>query len=145
MRIVLLITLAASLLATDTVDARSQRRRTLRHQRRSQGLLIFDRRINLSVKDAEISLVLPFLARQGRFNLILHPAVRGRVTLHLENVRLSVAFRALIGHQGLVALREGNIVVVLPRAVYLRQLTSRLRARKAQQRLIFLAAPQVTR
>ena len=105
-------------------------------------VLVRDRRLNLTVKDADVSRLLPFLARQGRFNVILHPSVRGRVTLHLENVSLSAAFMAIVANQNLVAMLEQNIVVVMPRAIYLKRLQTMVRTRRLMQRVVFMQAPR---
>lgn len=74
----------------------------------------YGRRINLTVKDADIQHVLTFLATVGRVNIIAGSGVRGTVTLHLEDVPWELAFVKILESKGLGYSREGNIITVRP-------------------------------
>ncbi|MCA9519409.1 MAG: type IV pilus secretin PilQ, partial [Myxococcales bacterium] len=72
------------------------------------------KKVNLTVKDADIQHVLTFLAKEGRVNIIAGSDVRGSVTFHLEDVPWELAFEKILESKSLGYTREGNIITVRP-------------------------------
>jgi type IV pilus assembly protein PilQ len=68
------------------------------------------RRISLDFKDADIQNVLRVLADVSGLNLIATDDVRGKVTLHLNEVPWQQAFDLILRTNRLEATRDGNVV-----------------------------------
>jgi type II secretory pathway component GspD/PulD (secretin) len=71
-------------------------------------------RIDLSLRDADLVEVLRSFAKLGRFNLVLDPAVKGRVTVELRDVPWDAALAVILRTHGLAAEVDGRIVSVVP-------------------------------
>jgi len=72
------------------------------------------KRINLTVKDADIQNVLTFLAREGRVNIVTSENVSGKVTFHLEDVPWDLALDTVLKTKGLDYVVEQGIFRVAP-------------------------------
>lgn len=73
------------------------------------------RKVNVSVKDADVRSVLTFLAREARTNVVMSPAVRGKVTMYLQGVTVSAALTAVLKVQGLDMISRDNVLLVMTR------------------------------
>ncbi len=83
------------------------------------------KRVNVSVKDADVRDVLTFLAREARSNLVMSPGVRGTVTLYLQDVSVTAAFASVVKVHGLDMSREGTVMIVMTRKEMLDYLAHR--------------------
>jgi len=72
------------------------------------------KRINLTVKDADIHNVLTFLAREGKVNIVTSEDVQGKVTFHLEDVPWDLALDIILKAKGLDYVIEQGIYRVAP-------------------------------
>lgn len=72
-------------------------------------------KVDLAVKDADVRDVLTFLAREAGMNLVMTPAVTGRVTVYLERVRVRTAMDAVLRIRGLDRLEEDGVLLVMTR------------------------------
>lgn len=72
-------------------------------------------RIDLSLRDADLVEVLRSFAKLGGFNLVIHPAVKGKVTVELRDVPWDAALVTILRSHGLAAEVDGRIVSVAPR------------------------------
>ena len=72
------------------------------------------RRINLSIKDADIQHVLAFLARVGGVNIVTSDGVRGKVSFYLEDVAWDLALDMILRASGLDYIKEEGIYRVAP-------------------------------
>ncbi len=72
--------------------------------------------IDLDEHNAPVRELLQRFARVSRLNFVMHDGVRGQVTVALSGVAWPQALRAVLRVKDLVAVREGNVVRVLPRA-----------------------------
>lgn len=70
-------------------------------------------RVDLVVKDADIRDVMTFLAKEGGVNIVCSPKVKGRVTVHLERVRVIDAIKVIAKVHGLDVSREASNVILL--------------------------------
>ena len=68
--------------------------------------------VDLQVEEEEIAPVLQTLARLGALNLVLDPAVKGRVSAQLQQVPLKTALDVVAHLQGLEYQQVGNVLVV---------------------------------
>ncbi len=71
-----------------------------------------DSLLEIYVYDRDIREVLAMLSRQGGWNILPMPSVRGKVSLSLSRVDLETALAALLRATGYVARREGNVIYV---------------------------------
>jgi len=69
--------------------------------------------VSLDVKDADVRDVLRALARQANVNLAITEAVKGRITIRLENVSWAKALDAVVQTAGLASKREANLITVM--------------------------------
>jgi len=83
------------------------------------------KKVNVSVKDADIRDVLTFLAREGRTNIVMSRNVRGSITLYLERVTVASALRAVLKVHALDMIEEGNVILVMTRKEMLDHLEHR--------------------
>ncbi len=107
------------------------------------------KRINLTVKDADIVNVLTFLAKEGHVNIVTTKGVRGRVSFHLENVPWDQALDTILKVNGLDYVVEQGIYRVAPaqqiQAEYQREMEKRKRARALKPVMIRLIPVNYTR
>jgi len=78
-----------------------------RNNRRYTG-----KRINLTIKDADIHHVLTFLAKEGSVNIVAGPEVAGSVTFHLENIPWDLALDVILRARGLDYVRQSGVIRV---------------------------------
>lgn len=72
------------------------------------------KRINLTIKDADIQHVLTFLAKEGKVNIIAGDDVSGTVTFHLEDIPWDLALDMILRTKGLDYVKEEGIYRVAP-------------------------------
>lgn len=73
-----------------------------------------ENRVSLTVDDVPVGQVLQALAESEKRNLVLAPGVAGNVSLQLNEVPWSQAFKTVIESAGLYSRREGNVLRVYP-------------------------------
>jgi type IV pilus assembly protein PilQ len=73
------------------------------------------KRINLTIKDADIQHVLTFLAKEGKVNIIAGPEVTGKVTFHLENIPWDLALDVILRARDLDYVRQSGVIRVSTR------------------------------
>src|SRR5439155_17257885 len=71
-------------------------------------------RISLDFKDADIQNVLRVLADVSRLNIIATDDVKGKVTLHLNDVPWDQALDLVLRSNRLEKTQEGNVVLTRP-------------------------------
>ncbi len=114
-------------LSRTTGDGRPAR---LHSTRTSRPRRFTGRRINLTIKDAEIGDVLTFLAREGRVNIIASEEVRGTVSFHLEDIPWDLALDMILRAKGLDYVREHGVYRVAPAEAIKREFEAELEKRK---------------
>ncbi len=93
------------------------------------------RRINLTVKDADIQNVLTFLAREGRVNIVTSEEVKGKVTFHLEDVPWDLALDTVLKAKGLDYVVEQGIYRVASSESIQREYEAKVEKAKKQREL----------
>jgi len=94
-----------------------------------------DQLFSLKVRDVDIRDVLTIIAEEYGLNLILSPAVSGRITYDIENTSLRDGFNAILRSSGLTYVIEGNIIRVDEQAELRKKLRAELDIYKARQEL----------
>ena len=94
-----------------------------------------DQLFSLKVRDVDIRDVLTIIAEEYGLNLILSPAVSGRITYDIENTSLRDGFNAMLRSSGLTYVIEGNIIRVDEQAELRKKLRNELDIYKARQEL----------
>lgn len=92
-------------------------------------------RLSLNFQDIEVRSVLQIIADFTGFNLVASDAVRGSVTLRLDNVPWDQALDIVLRAKGLDKRREGNVIMVAPAAEIAEQERQRLEAGRQLQEL----------
>jgi type IV pilus assembly protein PilQ len=70
--------------------------------------------INLDFKEVPMREVLQMLAKMNHTNLVMSDAVKGNITLHLENISWEEALDVILQEQGLGKQRLGNVLLISP-------------------------------
>ena len=70
--------------------------------------------ISLSLKDADVKDVLRVFHDISKMNIVVHPAVAGKVTVDLENVPWDQAMDIVLKNNGLDYVYENNVIWVAP-------------------------------
>ena len=90
---------------------------------------------SLKVRDVDIRDVLTIIAEEYGLNLILSPAVSGRITYDIENTTLRDGFNAILRSSGLTYIIEGNIIRVDEQVELRKKLKTEMDIYKARQEL----------
>ena len=69
-------------------------------------------RISIDLQDADIHVVLRFLAETGHINIVVSDDVKGKVTVRLKDVSWEDALNAILAAKGLVAVRLNGAIVI---------------------------------
>ena len=94
-----------------------------------------DRRFSLRVRDVDIRDVLTIIAEEYGLNLILSPAVSGRITYDIQDTSLRDGLGAILRASGLTYVIEGNIIRVDEQSELRKKLKAELDIYKARQEL----------
>ena len=86
----------------------------MQSRRRRKKRKYVGKKINLTVKDADIQHVLTFLAKEGGVNIVASEDVGGKVTFHLENIPWDLALDMVLKTQGYDYVKEHGVYRVAP-------------------------------
>jgi type II secretory pathway component HofQ len=84
-----------------------------------------NKKITLTVKDAAVRDVFVFLGKEAGTNIVMSEAVKGTVTLSLEKVRVWTAMKVVAKLKQLELMRVQNVLLIMSREEYLRELERR--------------------
>lgn len=98
-------------------------------------------RVSFDFKDIDIKDLFRFIADMSGLNVILHPSIKGSLTLKLTDVPWDQALDLITRNQGLGYTVEGNVIRIAPWSV----LAQEARARTQAEQQIALSAPLVTK
>ncbi len=99
------------------------------------------KRISLDFQDADITAILRLLGDVSGYNVVIHPDVKGKITLKLLNVPWDQAMDIILKTHGLDAVVEGNIIRIAPHSVLAKEYEEKAKAVEAGIK----AEPLVTR
>ena len=68
--------------------------------------------LSLTLVDCDLHAALRLLAETGGYDLVVADDVTGRVDLTLKHVTIEAAFAAIAMQEGLVATRDGKLLVI---------------------------------
>jgi type II secretory pathway component GspD/PulD (secretin) len=98
-------------------------------------------RTSFDFKEIDIKDLFRFIADISGLNVILHPSIKGSVTLKLTDVPWDQALDVITRNEGLGYTVEGNVIRIAPITVLAQEATARMRAEEQ----IALSAPLVTK
>lgn len=98
-------------------------------------------RTSFDFKEIDIKDLFRFIADISGLNVILHPSIKGSVTLKLTDVPWDQALDVITRNEGLGYTVEGNVIRIAPLTVLTQEATARMRAEEQ----IALSAPLVTK
>ena len=81
------------------------------------ALLASSQLISLEVKDMDASDFFRLMANIGNINVVLHPAVQGKVNLTVKDASWEQVFDVVLKNHGLTKEVEGNVVRIVPAAI----------------------------
>jgi len=93
------------------------------------------KRINLTVKDADMQNVLTFLAREGKVNIVTSEEVKGKVTFHLEDVPWDLALDTVLKAKGMDYVVEQGIFRVASAESIQKEYEAKVEKAKKQREL----------
>jgi len=88
------------------------------------------RKLNLTIKDADIQHVLTFLAKEGGINIITSEDVSGTVSFHFENVPWDLAMEMVLRSKGLDYIKEEGVYRIAPAGAIQEEFDLELEKRK---------------
>ncbi len=97
--------------------------------------------ITLKLKDADVHEVLRLISDTSGFNIVIHPAVVGKITLSLDQVPWDQALDVVLTTLRLAAERKDSVLRVMPRELLLSEKQAELDAKK----VVSQSAPRITR
>lgn len=86
----------------------------MQNRRKRRARKYKGKKINLTIKEADIQHVLTFLAKEGSVNIVASEDVKGKVTFHLENIPWDLALDMILKTQGYDYVREHGVFRVAP-------------------------------
>lgn len=98
-------------------------------------------RTSFDFKEIDIKDLFRFIADISGLNVILHPSIKGSVTLKLTDVPWDQALDVITRNEGLGYTVEGNVIRIAPITVLGQEAAARMRAEEQ----IALSAPLVTK
>ncbi|HEY7161321.1 MAG TPA: secretin N-terminal domain-containing protein, partial [Acidobacteriota bacterium] len=98
-------------------------------------------RTSFDFKDIDIKDLFRFIADISGLNVILHPTIKGSVTLKLIDVPWDQALDVITRNESLGYTVEGNVIRIVPITILGQEAAARARAESE----IFLSAPLVTK
>ncbi len=99
------------------------------------------KKISLDFQDADITAILRLLGDVSGYNVVIHPDVKGKITLKLINVPWDQAMDLILKTHGLDAVIEGNVMRIAPHTVLAKEAEEKAKAQEAGIK----AEPLVTR
>ena len=97
--------------------------------------------VSMDLRDADLQDFFKLMAETTNINIVLHPAVQGKITLSVKNAPRDILLDVVLKNYGLTTEITGNVMRVVPLSVVAEEL--RQRAAIEQARLASL--PLVTR
>ncbi len=97
--------------------------------------------ITLQLKDADIREVMRMIGDASGFNIVIHPAVQGKISLSLEQVPWDQALEVVLNTMGLGADRSRSVLRVMPRDILILEKQKEMDVRRVASD----ASPRVTR
>jgi len=105
------------------------------------GVLFVPQDISLDVKDADLRDVLTTLGTKASLNVVLHPAVQGKITLNVRGATSELLLDMLLRNYRLGREVEGNVMRIVPLSV----LADEYKERAATEQARLSALPLETR
>ncbi len=91
--------------------------------------------VSLDFQDADIVPILRLLGDVGKYNIVVHPEVKGIITMKLLNVPWEQALDEVLNMFSLEKFKEGNIIRIVPHAVFLKQSEHEEARKKEKEKL----------
>jgi type IV pilus assembly protein PilQ len=93
-----------------------------------------ERRVSLDFQDADVTAVLRLLADVSGYNIVVHPEIKGKITMKLINVPWEQALDVVLQTFALGKGMEGNIIKVTPLSILSKDQEDRAKAKEADRK-----------
>ena len=88
--------------------------------------------VSMDLKDADLQDFFRLMAETSDINIVLHPAVQGKITLSVKNAPRNVLMDVVLKNYGLAAETTGNVIRVVPLFVLENEYRQRLAIEQAR-------------
>src|SRR4029453_16065784 len=88
--------------------------------------------ISLDLRDADLRDFFRLMAETSNINIVLHPAVQGKITLSVKNAPRDVLMDVVLKNYGLATEINGNVMRVVPLSVLENEYRQRLAIEQAR-------------
>jgi type IV pilus assembly protein PilQ len=88
--------------------------------------------VSLDLRDADLRDFFRLMAETSNINIVLHPAVQGRITLSVKNAPRDVLMDVVLKNYGLATEINGNVIRVVPLSVLENEYRQRLAIEQAR-------------
>jgi type IV pilus assembly protein PilQ len=97
--------------------------------------------VSLDLRDADLQDFFRLMAETANINIVLHPAVQGKITLSVKNAPRDILMDVVLKNYGLATETNGNVMRVVPLSV----LENEYRQRAAIEQARLASLPLETR
>jgi type IV pilus assembly protein PilQ len=97
--------------------------------------------VSVDLRDADLQDFFRLMAEASNINIVLHPAVQGKITLSVKNASREVLLDVVLKNYGLTTEITGNVMRVVPLSVIEEEYRQRLAIEQAR----LASLPLVTR
>src|SRR5262245_4225246 len=104
-------------------------------------LMAAPQEVSVDLRDADLRDFFKLMAETANINIVLHPAVEGKITLSVKNAPRDVLMDVVLKNYGLTTEITGNVIRVIPLSV----LENEYRQRAAIEQARLAALPLETR
>ena len=94
--------------------------------------------VSMDLRDADLQDFFRLMAETGNINIVLHPAVQGKITLSVKNAPRDVLMAVVLKNYGLTTETNGNVMRVVPLSVLENEYRQRLASLPMETRTIIL-------
>lgn len=95
--------------------------------------------ISLDLQNTNLSDVIRLLAKSLHMNVIVSPAVKGAITLNIQNASPVYLLDMLLATHGLVKSKQGNIWLIAPHAEWIKRKQDEIKWQEVSEASVFLA------
>ncbi|MDL1969464.1 MAG: type IV pilus secretin PilQ [Candidatus Desulfofervidaceae bacterium] len=88
--------------------------------------------VSLDFEQADLKMILKWMAEEAGLNIIFGPKVKGRVSIHLVDVPWDKAFQSILDSHGLVATQMDNLIRVITSETYEKEKKKELNLRRIE-------------
>jgi type IV pilus assembly protein PilQ len=95
-------------------------------------LMAAPQNVSVDLRDADLQDFFRLMAENSNINIVLHPAIQGKITLSVKNAARDVLMDVVLRNYGLAAETTGNVMRIVPLSVLENEYRQRLAIEQAR-------------